>query len=286
MVAHLPNLLEILSNLLSDAATTLDLPIGSLHLHLVNHAGRIGLAVSGKQDFSAGDFQITLFFGAPAEWGGPATEGVTLLLVDLSGGSVSLNLGSTAGLGLGIEGASGDPLVNYSNVRIGASRLYFFIETADLSVSFGGSAQVASFGFAGSERSGGRERSNPVSTFALRRRSGDSHPEIGRRSRFLVLGLPRHATPPFSSAEHQSGVLWIEFMPIRPDLHRSSRGGMSSTEAGLSLTAESRLGLTAQVDELGDRCSVRPISDPTQWNPDLKGRAMATAGRDRDRRGW
>jgi hypothetical protein len=129
VVVHLPNLWEMLTSFLTDAATSLDLPIGDLHLRLVNHAGRIGLSAFGKQSFNAGDLELTLLLGAPEAWGAPAAEGITVLLIDSSGSSINFNFGLLLhGLGIGISGPGGDPLINDSNIRIGGFNFYTFLD--------------------------------------------------------------------------------------------------------------------------------------------------------------
>ena len=79
------------------------------------------LDLSGKQTFTVGDLEIALLLGAPAEWGAPAAEGVTIRLIDIGGDTMQFNFGMLLhGVGAGIGIKAANPLVDDSMIRIGA----------------------------------------------------------------------------------------------------------------------------------------------------------------------
>jgi hypothetical protein len=291
VVVHLPDLFGMVTGFLSGASTTLDLPIGDLHVRLVNHGGRIGLGVSGKQSFNAGDLQLSLLLGAPSDWGPPAADGVTVLLIDTGGSSITFNLGLLLhGFGVGIAGASGDPLVNDTNIRIGAFNFYTFLdlETAGgLSVQhFGAGAEVARFGLPLGTVTGNAtgSGSNPVASNLLRPGGGGGDNRAANPAVDLDVWFwdyPGMPTPPFQiRLNGESGVIVIGvhagFGPIYID-----QIGVGLTSTDLSLLIDggvSIAGLTAQVDELTIDVPFAHIADPTRWGLDLKGLALGYSG--------
>ncbi len=291
VVVHLPDLFGMVTGFLGGASTTLDLPVGDLHLRLVDHAGRIGLGVSGKQSFNAGDLQLSLLLGAPSDWGSPATEGVTVLLIDTSGSSIQFNLGLLLhGLGVGIAGASGDPLVNDTNIRIGAFNFYTFLdlETAGgLSVQhFGAGAEVAGFGLPLGSVTGaaGGAGSNPVASNLLRSGGGGGDNRAANPAVDLEVWFwdyPGMPTPPFQiRLNGESGVLFIGVHAGFGPIYIDQIGiGLTSTDVSLLIDGGvSIAGLTAQVDELTIDVPFAHIGDPTRWGLDLKGLALGYSG--------
>lgn len=287
----LPNLFEMVTGFLSASSTVLNLPIGDLHLRLASQPGRIGLGISGKQDFSIGDFQLSLLFGAPSDWGPPATEGATVWLIQTGGASIQFNFGLWLhGVGIGIEGAGGDPLVNDSNIRIGRLNFYSFLEletASGLAVNnVGGGAEVADFGLPLGAVTGNASGSgsNPVASNVLRSGggNGDASPANPKCNLDLWFwdfpGMPK---PPFQiRLNGQQGVLWIGvhagFGPIYIDQVGVE---LSSTNAGLLIDGGvSIAGLTAQVDELTIGVPFAHINNPTAWTLDLKGIALGYSG--------
>ena len=291
VVAHLPDLWKMLTGFLSSTTTALDVDIGDLRLRLVNHGGRIGLDLSGKQGFNAGDFEIALLLGAPAEWGAPAAEGVTILLIDISGATPQFNFGMLLhGLGAGISNVSGDPLIDSSVIRIGAIDLFTFLdlETASgLSVqSFGAGAQVTGFGLPLGSVTGaaGGSGGNPVASNLLRSGGGggdDRSANPGVDLDFWYWDYPGMQSPPFQiRLNGQDGVIWIPvhagFGPIYIDqvgVELSSTDIALLIDGGMSIA-----GFSAEVDELTIDIRFNQISDPTKWGLDLKGLALGYSG--------
>lgn len=291
VVASLPNLWEMLTGFLSASSTTLNVTLGDLHLKLASHAGRIGIGLSGKESFDVGNFQLTLLLGAPADWGPPAAEGAIVWLIDTSGSSIQFNFGLWLhGVGVGIEGGSGDPLINDSNIRIGGLNFYSFLEletASGFSVNnVGGGAEVAGFGLPLGAISGSASGSgsNPIASNLLRSGGGGGDNRPVNPAVDLDLwywdypGMPK---PPFQiRLNGGSGVLWIGvhagFGPIYIDQVGVE---LSSTEAGLLIDGGvSIAGLTAQVDELTIGVPFAHIKDPSQWSLDLKGLALGFTG--------
>jgi hypothetical protein len=291
VAAPLPNLFQMVTGFLGASSTTLNLPIGDLHLRLASQAGRIGIGVSGKQDFSVGDLQLTLLFGAPTGWGPPAAEGATVWLIDTGGATTRFNVGLWLhGVGIGIEGAGGDPLVSDDTVRIGALKLYSFFEletAAGLAVSrIGGGSEVGDFGLPLGAVSGSASGSgsNPVASNLLRSGGGggDNRPaNPGVDLDFWYWDYPGMPTPPFQiRLNGQQGVLWIGvhagFGPIYIDqvgVELSSTNAALLIDGGVSIA-----GLSAQVDELTIGIPFDHIKDPTGWTLDLKGLALGYSG--------
>lgn len=290
-VAHpLPSIFQMAAGFLSTAASLLDLPLGELHLRLVEDAGRIGVGVSGQQRIPLGDLELALAFGAPATWGARASEGLLILLLDTTGDEIAFNFGiELHGVGVGIAKSDGTALVAETFLRLGSVRAVLFmdIETEpDFHVLHGGAGLgLGGFGLPISAALGSGGGSNPVASNLLGSGGagqGDTqsvnpaadldvwywdHPDnAGGPLRVLVGG--------------QDGIFWIPIHAGFGPIFISEIGvGLSNTAATLAIDGGvSIAGLTAQVDQLSATIPYAHVTDPSQWSIDLKGLAIGYSG--------
>jgi hypothetical protein len=290
-VAHpLPSIFHMVGGFLSAAAGLLDLPLGDLHLKLVDQDGRVGVAVSGQQRLPLGDFELAVAFGAPATWGPAAAEGLLLLLLDTTGPEIAFNFGAELhGVGVGLAKADGTALIAETFLRLGSVRAVLFmdIETEpDFHVLHGGAGlELGGFGLPISAALGSGGGSNPVASNLLGSGgsgSGDAqsvnpsadldvwywdHPDnAGGPLRVLVGG--------------QEGIFWIPIHAGFGPIFISEIGlGISNTAAALAIDGGvSIAGLSAQVDQLTVTVPYAHVTDPSQWSLDLKGLAIGYTG--------
>ncbi len=299
----LPGVFAMLAGFAAAGAGSLDLPVGDLHITLAaTAAGRIGLGLAGRQAIPLGDLELDVLFGAPASWGAPATEGLQVLLIDISGAGGGLDGIRFApglllhGVGLGLARSDGTALVAETAVRLGSVRGYLFLDL-DLPGAAGGSVAVAHAG-AGAELGG---FGLPLSA-ALGGAGGGSNPVA---SNLLASGGSggsagdSQAVNPAadidawywddggagSAALHvlvggQDGLLWIPvqagFGPVFID-----QLGVGVSDTRLTLAVDggvSIAGLSAQVDDLSVAVPYRTAGDPSTWILDLKGLAVGYSG--------
>ena len=290
-VAHpLPSIFQMVAGFLSAAASLLDLPLGELHLKLVDEAGRVGVGVSGQQRLPLGDLELAVAFGAPATWGPKASEGLLVLLLDTTGPEIAFNFGvELHGVGVGLAKADGTAHIAESFLRLGSVRAVLFmdIETEpDFHVLHGGAGlELGGFGLPISAALGSGGGSNPVASNLLGSGGagqGDAqsvnpsadldvwywdHPDnVGGPLRVLVGG--------------QQGIFWIPIHAGFGPIFISEIGlGISNTAASLAIDGGvSIAGLSAQVDQLTVTVPYAHVTDPSQWSLDLKGLAIGYSG--------
>ncbi len=290
-LAHpLPSAFQMVAGFLSSAASLLDVPLGDLHLKLVNEAGRIGVGVSGQEKIPLGELELAVVFGAPIAWGSAAAEGLVILLLDATGPDPEFNFGvELHGIGVALSKADGTPLIAETFLRLGSIRALMFmdIETAgDLHIEHGGAGlELGGFGLPISAALGSGGGSNPVASNLLGgggSGSGDAqsvnpsadldvwywdHPDnTGGPLRVLVGG--------------QDGIFWIPIHAGFGPIFIAEIGlGVSNTAATLAIDGGvSIAGLTAQVDGLSVTVPYAHVTDPSQWLLDLKGLAVGYSG--------
>jgi large repetitive protein len=290
-VAHpLPSIFQMAAGFLSAASSLLDLPLGDLHLRLVEEDGRIGVGVSGQQSIALGDLELIVVFGAPATWGAAAAEGLLVLLLDTTGGEIAFNFGIRIhGVGIGIEKDDGSALIAETFLRLGSVRAVLFMDIEsepDFQVLHGGGGlRLGGFGLPISAALGAGGGSNPVASNLLGSGGagqGDSqsvnpaadldvwywdHPDnAGGPLRVLVGG--------------QDGIFWIPIHAAFGPIFIDEIGvGLSNTAATLAIGGGvSIAGLTAQVDQLEATIPFAHVTDPSQWSIDLQGLAVGYTG--------
>ena len=187
-LATLPSLTNMVSGLLQALAVSLKIPVSStLNLSLIDNGGaggnRLGIALSGEQQFDVGSFTLTIHFGAPSDWAAGMDEGLVLYLFQLGGPSVQFQPGlHCVGIGVGITGQGDSPLINTSQFRLGGVDGYFFFDVdfqGGVSLSgFGGGLELDQFGIPLGQATGDGVGGNPVAAGLLQSGGapGDNHP--------------------------------------------------------------------------------------------------------------
>ncbi len=288
-VAHpLPNVWEMLTGALAAAASLLDLPLGDLHLKLVDRSGRIGLALQGFQDIPLGELDLSVRFGAPASWGSAAAEGLVVYLFEVTPDGADFNVGiELHGVGVSLSHTDGTALVNESLLRLGGVRVYLFMDLetkAGLQVEHAGAGlELTGFGIPlGAAMGGGG--GNPVARNLLQSGGtpGDQQP-VNPTTDLDVWYWDNPASP--GGPLHvliggQGGVLWIGVHAGFGPVHIEQIGiGLTSTAASLLIDGGvSVAGLSAEVDDLSITVPFAHLSDPSQWTLDLKGLAVGYSG--------
>ena len=296
-----PSITAMVTGLLSTLATGVKLPLtNTLNLYLANNAGRLGVRIQGSQDFTIGDFDLSMRFGAPTAWGTGFDSGVTVYLFDVSGGNFTFNPGILGvGFGLGLTGANDAPLVNSNGFRIGGVRLYTFFWgsfSGGFSLSaLGVGAEIDQLGLPLSQATGGNVGgNNPVAAGLLGgggsggNGTGDNQPPnaaIDVAAWYWTAPTDSHQpTPPAGDSTFHilfSGndqPIWIGIHqtlgPIYLDQIGIALNG--NTSASLLLDATVKVGpLTGQVDELGVTIPFKSLMHPGDWTLDLKGLALS-----------
>ena len=287
-----PSITSLVTGLISTLASGVKLPLTStLNLYLANDAGRLGVRLQGSQDFTIGDFDLSMLFGAPTEWGATFDAGVSVYLFSVAGGNFTFNPGITAaGLGLGLAGANDGPLVNSNGFRIGGVRLYSFFR-GEFASGFnfdspGVGAEIDKLGLPLSQATGGNVGgNNPVASGLLGgggdggNGGGDTQPPNpgidvaawywdapAGDSTFHIL-FSGNDQPIWIGIHAQLGPVYLDQIGIILN---------GNTSASLVLDATVKVGpLTGQVDELGVTIPFKSLMHPSDWTLDLKGLALS-----------
>lgn len=287
-----PGILEMVTGLLSTLATGVKLPLTStLDLYLANDSGKLGVRLQGSQDFTIGNYDLSMLFGAPTEWGSTFDAGVSVYAFTVSGPNVSFTPSLTvAGLGLGLTGANDAPLVNTNGFRIGGVRLYSFFH-GDFTSGFhfdspGVGAEIDKLGLPLSQATGGNVGgNNPVASGLLG--GGGNGGKSGGDNQTPNAGIDVAAWywsgPTGDDTFHilisgNNQPIWIgihaQLGPIYLDQIGIILNG--NTSASLVLDATVKVGpLTGQVDELGVTIPFKSLMKPGDWSLDLKGLALS-----------
>jgi len=287
-----PSITAMITGLLSTLATGVKLPLTStLNLYLANDAGRLGVRIQGSQDFTIGDYDLSMLFGAPTAWGATFDAGVTVYAFQSGGGNFTFSPGITAaGLGLGLTGANDAPLVNSNGFRIGGVKLYSFFH-GEFASGFnfdspGAGAEIDQLGVPLSQATGGNVGgNNPVAASLLGgggtggNGTGDTQPPNAA----IDVAAWYWSAPSGDSTFHilfsgNDQPVWIGIHqtlgPIYLDQIGIALNG--NTSASLLLDATVKVGpLTGQVDELGVTIPFKSLMHPGDWTLDLKGLALS-----------
>ncbi|HZZ37514.1 MAG TPA: DUF6603 domain-containing protein [Acidobacteriaceae bacterium] len=287
-----PSITGMIAGLLSTLATGVKLPLTStLNLYLANDSGKLGVRLQGSQDFTIGDYDLSMLFGAPTAWGAMFDAGVTVYVFQTSSGNFTFTPSITvAGLGLGLTGSNDAPLVNSNGFRIGGVRLYSFFH-GDFSSGFnfdspGVGAEIDALGLPLSQATGGNVGgNNPVAAGLLGgggnggNGTGDTQPPNAA----VDVAAWYWSGPTGDGTFHilfsgNDQPIWIGIHqtlgPIYLDQIGIALNG--NTSASLLLDATVKVGpLTGQVDELGVTIPFKSLMTPGDWTLDLKGLALS-----------
>ncbi len=287
-----PDIPSLVTGVLTALSTGVNLKIAdNLFLGLTNTSGRLGVNIKGFIDFPIGDFDLSMRFGAPVEWGATFDAGVTVHLFQESSGTFTFNPGITAaGLGLGLAGANDSPLVNTNGFRIGGVRLYSFFH-GEFASGFnfdspGAGVEIDKLGLPLSQATGGNVGGNNPVAAGLLGGGGDGG-NGGGDSQPVNPGLDVAAwywsAPAGDDTFHilfsgNDQPIWIgvhaQLGPIYLDQIGIILNG--NTSASLVLDATVKVGpLTGQVDELGVTIPFKSLTSPGDWTLDLKGLALS-----------
>src|SRR6185437_2316962 len=290
-----PNVTQLVSGVIGALATGVSIKISDkLHVGLTNTGGKVGVNLQGAIDFTVGDYDLSMLFGAPTTWGSMFDAGVTLSLFDMSSGFTFTPDLTVAGLGLGITGSNDGPLVNSNGFRIGGVRLYSFFHAgfgSGSSSTFtfdspGVGAEIDKLGLPLQQATGGNVGgNNPVAAGLLGgggdggNGGGDTQPvnpgiDVGAwywdgptgDSTFHIL-ISGDNKPIWIGVHAQLGPIYLDQIGIIFD---------ANTSVALVLDATVKVGpLTGQVDELGVSIPYKFLTHPEHWTLDLKGLALS-----------
>ncbi|MEV0181704.1 alpha/beta hydrolase [Streptomyces sp. NPDC050625] len=289
----LPGIFPMLAGFVAAAAGSLDLPLGDLRISLATQNGRVGLGLRGRQAIPLGDLELDVFFGAPAGWGTPATEGLQILLLDITAKPFRFDLGLRMhGLGIGLARSDGSPLVAEDAVRLGSVQAYLFLDletgTGSLVASHGGAGvRLGGFGLPLSAALGGGGGSNPVASNLLSS-GGSGGPQGDSQAVHPATDIDAwywDDAGTSSPALHvlvggQQGLFWIPIQAGFGPIYIDEIGvGVNSTRLTLAIDGGvSVAGLSAEVDELSVSVPYATAGDPSTWALDLKGLAIGYSG--------
>jgi hypothetical protein len=296
-LAPLPNLTTIVSGLLQALAGRVHIPVSStLNLSLIGNGGgggnRLGIALSGTQQFSAGSFSLNVHFGAPADWAVGMDEGLGLYLFQTGGASLSFNPGlHCVGIGVGMTGQDDAPLINTDQFRLGGLDGYVFFDVefqSGLNFSnFGGGLQLDALGIPLGQATGGGVGGNPVAAGLLQSGGapGDNHPvnpgvDIAAWlvPTAIVRGPANDGNFHIRFGDKSDQTLWIPVHAGFGPIYIDQLGVGVTSDPGVDLLIDGSVkvdGLTAQANALGVTIPFRSIANPGDWSLDLGGLAVA-----------
>ncbi len=254
-----------------------------LTLAIVEDGSRFGIRLAGRHDVDAGDVAIGLLFGGNDTWNGGVDAGLTLYLFDVTT-SIRFHPGLHAvGVGMGVEGADGQPLISTDNVALKAvdGYLSFDVDPEALSLFtfraagveleqvglplglLGGPGQgdanpvAASLLSGGGGATGGDSKAvNPAVDAAVVFRDGSLSVDFGGTGGAFWLSVHR-----------QFGPIYIDQVGI--DV-------LDGPVITLLVDGSVHVGpLTVQVDDLELDIPLARLGQPDQWGLDLKGLAVA-----------
>ena len=276
------------------AASGFQATISSLVVSLVTDpappAARLGLRLKGYIDVPTGSLDVRALFGGPNGQPGP-DSGVTLHILDVTNPSAPKLLPSlhVVGLGIGLLGANGAPLVDTAEFTLGGVEGYLFFD-ADFTDASGRPALTITNPGAGVELTGlgvplaiaGQSSGggNPVASSLIsggpggdsQAPPGDSRPvnpavsvsAYDRAGTFtlLISGGTSLAIPVHSSF----GPLHLEQIEIDVSGSNVAVG----LDGGLTLA-----GLSVDVIDLGVSIPLNTLLHPETWTLDLRGLAVS-----------
>lgn len=288
----LPPVDRIIARLMVTLATGIPpIPITpTLSLSPVSDSRGFGAKLTGKIEFQAGTMTASILFGDPPSAITDADRGVTVYLFRTSGGTevVDPRL-HVVGLGFGLAGRDGAPLVNTAVFRLGAFGAFLFFDVNFLNVArspqlsvteFGAGLLLDQFGIplgqALNQNLGG---DNPVAASLLRSDSGTSggsgdpqpvNPEVD-----IILSY-RHGN--FSIRFGGVTAIWIPVQRTFGPIYIDQLGVILEGNTAVSLLVDGSVkvaALTVQADDLGVRIPFDSLLTPGDWRLELRGLAVS-----------
>jgi hypothetical protein len=288
-----PDFVSVATGLLETVASHVSVNLTStLTLSLVddNKTGpqRLGLALKGQIPFTAGSYELSIQFGAPASWnsnGSTLDEGIVFYLFD--SGTLQFNPGLyVVGLGFGITGQNDSPLVNTSDFRMGGVDVYVFFDcefSGGLQFkNFGAGLELASLGLPLGAATSGQAGGNPVASSLLAQGGGggDAQPANPGVDVSVWAGAPDDGKFHVMFGDKRDQPLWIgvhaSFGPIYIDQLGIQIGNDADHTLGLLIDGSVKVdGLTAAVDQLTLSAPIGDLGNLSKWSIDLLGLAVS-----------
>ena len=285
-----PPLGTVVGKLLAQLLAGLNVTIpGGLKLSAANSGTLLGIALRGSLDIPLDSLTLEVKFGAPSAWknsmaNAAATDsGLVLFLIDTSG-SVSFHPRiDFIGIGLGLEGADGGPLVKTSDFRLNGADLYLFLSW-DLSASatpasFGAGMDLDQIGLPLGVITSGDVGGNPVASSLLTSDSGNPGGDPHPVNPGVDLSAWYWSGPAGDDRLHVlfggiDGPLWIPVQAGFGPIYIDQLGIEPKPDPGVAILIDGSVkvdGLTAQADELGVTIPYSHITTPADWSLDLAG---------------
>ena len=277
-----PDLPTIVTGAAAALATGVSVAVtDTLTMGLVDDGGRLGVRLSGHEDFAAGSLELSLRLGAPSDWGGGVDEGLVLYVFQ-TGTPISFRPGlHVVGVGLGISGQGDSALINTEQFRLGGARGYLFFDYdfQGSPSSFGGGLELDAIGLPLGQATGGGVGGNPIAASLLKSNggaSGDSHPvnpgiDVAA---WLWSGPDGDGQFHVKFNGKDDPKIWIGVHAGFGPIYIDQIGVEITDDPGIALLIDGSVkvdGLTAQADELGVRIPFNAIASPDHWSLDLKG---------------
>jgi large repetitive protein len=269
--------------------TTAKVPVGTLQLGFSNDSGNLGVQLSGHQDFTVGDYAVSVRFEDPDD----TSSGVSLDVLNKSGSTYtfapSLRVGGqhAGGIGVGLAGAGDAPLINTSGFRMEDVRAYVFFD-----LDFTGSVSGQHFGVAaelqgislplGAATGGHTGGNNPVAASMMQSNGGSGHGdahavnpgvdvEISWRHDTFALKIGGADTVFWLGVHSAFGPIYIDQIGIGINPAEVQTPGVALLiDGGVHVSS-----LQVQVYELGVAIPLKHLLSPEQWSLDLQGLAAS-----------
>lgn len=289
--AHpLPDLGAVIGKVLQQLLNGLNVTVpGGLKLSAASSGSLAGIALSGSMDIPLGSMALAVKFGAPVQWknsmtnGASTNTGLVVYLLDTSG-SVSFHPRiDLIGVGIGLEGAEGGPLVKTDEFRLNAADLYLFLSW-DLPASatpgsFGAGMELDQLGLPLGAITSGNAGGNPVASSLLTSdrgsAGGDPHPV----NPGVDISAWYWSGPAGDDKLHVlfggvDGPLWIPVQAGFGPIYIDQLGVEPKPNPGVAILIDGSVkidGLSAQADELGVTIPYNHLTTPGDWSLDLAG---------------
>ena len=282
-VFDLDGLLARVARLLDNVAGAgLSVSIDSLTVGLGKSAGVVGLTLGLTERFALVESDVSVWLEVDDTWidPKPSAPGITLGLLELSGGNVTVAPSITvAGVGIRVGRASG-PLLD-AGVTIESVALHLFGEVSATTLSGGAQLQLTNLGVAVSGASGG----NAIASGMLK--DSGSSGQKPQPSFSPALAVQKHGTGPVEvtlRAGDGDGPWWVAIQKGFGPLYLEQVGfGVTMPQRkveSISLLLDARVslfGLNASVDDLSITyfVSAGDFFAPASWKVDLGGLAIS-----------